>query len=399
MNFKFSEKEEALRKEIREFVKKELPSKHPGALFEEEHYDEDWEFAMSISKKLGEKGWLTMSWPKEYGGMGASHWEHATYLEEVGYWGIPGTGMGVSGVAWVGPSLVLFGSDEQKQKYMPLIAAGDPDGVWCTGYSEPDAGSDFANIRTRADKDGDEYVINGQKVWTSCAHRARYYWLAVKTDPDAKKKHHGISLFIVDMKSKGITVRPILNYVGFHLLNEVFLDDVRVPKENLVGVENKGWYQLMQALGYERGSVGIAGYAANKRLLEELVEYTKETGQIKDPDIRQKLADIAVDVESMKLIAYQTIWKLEQGELPIYEPSRDKIFADNLLRKISTIGSEILRSYSTTDPMDKDYKWTKINAAIQKIYWSYPGIATAAGTNETQKNIIGQFALGLPKSY
>lgn len=399
MDFQFGEKEEKLRKEIREFVKQELPPGYSGGTLEEEHSDEDWEFAMAISKKLAKKGWLTMSWPKEYGGMGASHFEQLVFAEEVGYWGIPGTTMGISGVAWVGPSLMMFGTEEQRKKYMPPIAEGEPDGIWCTGYSEPDAGSDFANIRTRADRKGDEYVINGQKVWTSCAHRARWCWLAVKTDPDAKKKHHGISIVIVDMKSKGITVRPILNYVGYHIFNEVFFDDVRIPAENLVGEENKGWYQLMHSLMYERGSVATGAYGANKRIMDEIVTYAKENGLIKKPEIRQRLADVAVEIESLKLLAYETIWKMTQGVVPIYEPSRDKAFNDTLLEKVSIVGMEILGAHSQLHPMEKDSRWSAMKARVQRMYWMFPGISIAAGTTDTQRNIVGQFGLQLPRSY
>jgi alkylation response protein AidB-like acyl-CoA dehydrogenase len=399
MDFMFGEKEEKLREEIREFVRQEIPPGYSGGTLEEEHTDDDWEFAMSISKKLAKRGWLTMSWPKEYGGMGASHFEQLVFAEEVGYWGIPGTTMGISGVAWVGPSLMMFGTEEQRKKYMPPIAEGEADGIWCTGYSEPDAGSDFANIRTRADKKGDEYVINGQKVWTSCAHRARWCWLAVRTDQDAKKKHHGISIVIVDMKSKGITVRPIVNYVGYHIFNEVFFDDVRIPAENLVGEENRGWYQLMQSLMYERGSVAIGAYGTNKRVMDEIVNYTKETGLIKKPEIRQRLADVAVEIESLKLLAYETIWKMTQGVIPIYEPSRDKAFNDTLLENLSIVGTEILGAHSQLHPMEKDSKWSILKSRVQRMYWMFPGISIAAGTTDTQRNIVGQFGLQLPRSY
>jgi len=399
MDFQFSEKEEKLRKEIQEFVKNELPADHCTGMLEDEHLDEDWEFAMSISKKLSQKGWLTMSWPKEYGGMDASQFEQLVYAEEVGYWGIPGTTMGISGVGWVGPSLIIFGSEEQKKKYMPLIASGDPDGVWCTGYSEPDAGSDFANIRTTARREGDEYIINGQKVWTSAAHRSRWCWLAVKTDTNVKKKHHGISIIIVDMKSKGLTVRPILNYVGYHIFNEIFFDDVRVPAENIVGKENNGWYQLMHSLAFERGSVAAGAFGANKRILDELVQYSKETGQIKNPYIRQSLADLAIEIETLKILSYQTIFLMSKGTIPIYEPSRDKAFNDFLMDKLSSIGTGILGAYSQIDPLDKNSKWSKLQSRIEKLYWGFLGIAIAAGTTYNQKNIVGQFALQQPKSY
>ncbi len=399
MEFRFSEKEEALRKEIREFVKKEIPEGKRTTLFDEETHDDEWEYGMNTARKLSKKGWLTLSWPKEYGGMGVSHWERAVWEEEVGYWAIPGTMMGVSGVGWVGPSLILFGTEEQKKKYLPLITSGDVDGVWCTGYSEPDAGTDFANIRTRAVKEGNEWVINGQKVWTSCAHRAKYYWLAVRTDPNVKKKHQGISLIIVDMKAPGVTVRPIISYAGHHILNEVFLDNVRVPLGNLVGQENNGWNMIMQALAFERGSMGINQYGADKRILEEMIEYCKESGLIKKPEVRQKLAELAMNIETLKLCTYQTIHVMDKGGMPIHEPCRDKAFHDRMLRTMAILGSEILNDYSTIDPIARDKKWARLQSAIEKQYCTLCGAAVAQGTTETQKNIIGQFALGLPRSY
>ena len=399
MDFRSGEKEETLRKEIREFVKEELPSGWLTAMLEEESRDEDWAFAMSIAKKLSKRGWLTMSWPKEYGGKGASLWEQAIYLEEVGYWGIPGTSMGVSGVAWVGPSLVLFGTDEQKEKYLPQIASGEPDGVWCTGYSEPDAGSDFANIRTTAIREGDEYVINGQKIWTSAAHRARWMWIAAVTDPDAPKKHQGISTIVVDMKSEGITVNPLVNYTGYHIFNEVFLDEVRVPCENLVGEENKGWYQLMRSLGYERGSVGVGAFGYGKRILDELIMYARETGLFQNPEIRHKLADRAIEIETSKMLAYQTIWKMSKNVIPVYEPSRDKVFNDIVTERLAITGTEIMGAYSQLDPLNRDSRWTKLKGCVEGLYWLFPGISIAAGTDEIERNIIAQFGLKLPKSY
>lgn len=401
MDFKLGEKEEALRKGIREFAQKELPSECFCLLLEEESRDEDWKLAMSISKKLAQKGWLVMAWPKEYGGQGASYWEQMVYGEECGYWGIPGVAMGVSGVAWVGPSLMQFGNEEQRKKYLPLIASGEADGVWCTAYSEPNAGSDFANIQTRAVRDGDEYVINGQKVWTSCAHRARWCWLAVKTDPGAPKKHRGISIFMVDMKSPGITVNPLLNYYGAHIFNEVFFDNVRVPASNLVGEENKGWYHLMQSLASERHSLGPPLYGNARRLLDELAGYAKETRYdgkplSQNPGVRHMLADAAVEAEMLKLFNYQVTWELTQGLIPIYGSSRNKAFGDQLLERIGIIGMRLMGTYCQVDPYSK---WTKLHGIIQRVYLLSPGISIAAGTDEIEKNVIGQFKLGLPKSY
>ena len=398
MNFQFSEKEEKLRAEIRQFVKDNLPLHHMPLLFEEENSEESWEFSMHIAKKLAERRWLTISWPVEYGGLGATVAEHAVFTEEVGYWGIPGVGMGVSGTAWVGPTLLLLGTEAQKKKYVPLIAAGDLDGVWCTGYSEPNAGSDFANIRTRAERRGDYYYVNGQKVWTSAAHRARWCWLACRTDPNAQKKHQGISLIIVDMKSPGVVVRPIKTYIGFHYFNEVFFDDVKVPVENLVGQENHGWYHLMQALAFERG-LALNGSASARRLLDELIMFCRETGALERPEIRQKIADISVEVASLRNLALEAVWKMSQGATVIYEPSRDKAYNDQILLAVGRIGTDILGTYATLDPMQKENKWVKLGGAIEHMYWMAPGLTIAAGTTDTMRNIVGQFGLQLPRSY
>ncbi len=398
MDFQFGEKEEKLRAEIRQFVKENIPAGHIPAPFEEENSDETWEFAMHIAKKLAAKKWLTIAWPVEYGGLGASVTERAVFGEEVGYWGIPGVGMGVSGTAWVGPTLMLLGTDEQKKKYLPLIASADPDGVWCTGYSEPNAGSDFANIRTRAEKRGDYYYVTGQKVWTSAAHRARWCWLACRTDPSAQKKHQGISLILVDMKSPGVVVRPIKTYIGFHYFNEVFFDDVKVPVENLVGTENHGWYHLMQALAFERG-VALGASASSRRLLDELILFCKETGAIKKTEVRQKIADITVEVAALRNLALEAVWKMAKGATVIYEPSRDKAYNDQLWMAMGRIGTDILGAYSTLDPMNKQNKWAKVKGAIEHMYWMAPGMTIAAGTTDTMRNIVGQFGLQLPRSY
>jgi alkylation response protein AidB-like acyl-CoA dehydrogenase len=401
MDFKFAEKEERLREEIRRFARVELAGRNTIAGMEEESNDEDWEFAMSMSRKLARKGWLTMAWPKEYGGQGASYFEQHVYTDEASYWGIPGTSMGVSGIGWVGLSLMLFGSDEQRKKYIPLIAAGDPDGIWCTAYSEPNAGSDFANIQTHAVRKGDEYIVNGQKIWTSCAHRARWCWMAVRTDSDVTKKQHGISLLIVDMKSPGITIKPILNYAGIHIFNEFFLDNVRVPVSNLVGTENRGWYHLMQSLAFERHSIAPQFSGSARRILEHIIKYAKETASggkplAQDPIVRNKIAERAIELETLRMFGYEITWKMSKGTIPIYEAARNKAYCDFLMQRLAITGTEIIGAYSQVDMWSK---WSKIMGHITRLYMMFPGLSIAAGTDEVQKNIIGQFKLGLPRAY
>jgi alkylation response protein AidB-like acyl-CoA dehydrogenase len=397
MDFEFGEKAEQLRKDIRQFVKDELGEGYYEPLFNEEHFDESWEKGMEIARKLAQRGWLTMAWPEEYGGSGASFWEQVVFKEEVGYWGIPGTGMGVSGTQWIGPSLMVFGTEAQKKKYLPAIATGKDEGVWCTGYSEPDAGSDLANLQTSARRDGDYYIINGQKVWNSSGHRARWCWLACRTDPDAPK-HKGISIIIVDMKSEGVTVRPIYNLVGQNYFNEIFFKDVRVPKENMVDRENNGWAVLMRALSFERG-IGIEYGARLQRVLDELVAYAKAEGLMENAVIRRKLADLYVDLRGLRLNAYETAWKESTGKNVVYEPARDKACLDELLERFGRLGTEILGAYAQVDPLQEDCKWTRLKAAVENIYWVAPGISIAAGTTDTMRNIVARFGLNLPKTY
>jgi len=401
MDFRLDEKELDLKEEIRKFAEAELPPDLVRSTVIDGELFRDFEFEISMSRKLAQKGWLVMSWPEKYGGRGASLLEQTIYEMEIAYWGIPGAWMGISGIQWVGPCLMLFGTEEQREKYLPLIASGEKDGVWCTCYSEPNAGSDFANIRTRAVRDGDDYIINGQKVWTSAAHRARWCWLAARTASNVAKKHQGISIFIVDMKSPGVTINPILNYYGRHHFNEVFFDNVRVPASNLVGEENKGWYYLMQSLAFERRSLAPTTYGVCKRILEDLarnIGQTEHEGQplSQNPVIRAKLADLAVDLEVLKMFAFQIAWRISQGQIPTYESSRNKVMSDEVTKRVAITGAEILGIYSQVDP---DSEWAKLDGAIQGAYLGFPGQAIAAGTAEIEKSIIAQFRLGLPKSY
>jgi alkylation response protein AidB-like acyl-CoA dehydrogenase len=398
MNFRFTEKEEQLRSQIREFVKENIPTGFHGHRFWDEQHQPSWDFGMETAQKLAAKRWLAINWPEEYGGMGASNWEKAIMTEEVGYWGIPGTSMGISGTRWVGPALIAFGTEEQKQKYVPLIAAGDPEGVWCTGYSEPDSGTDLASLQTLAERVGNEYIINGQKVWTSCAHHARWLWMICRTNRDVPKKHQGLSLFIVDMQAEGLKVNPLKTIVGGRVFNELFFNDVKVPAENLVGIENQGWKFLMQALSFERsGAVGIVG--GIHRIFDELAEYAKETGQFDRAEIRRQLTELAIDIESLRMLGYEAVWKLENGNKLTYEPSRDKAFTDTFQEKLSRIGMDMMGAYSQVDVLTKDSKWTKIHGALEHLYYHSMGIAIAAGTTDTQKNLVGQFGLGLPRAY
>jgi alkylation response protein AidB-like acyl-CoA dehydrogenase len=395
MDFRFTEDEEAFRREVRQWLKQEIPQRwvelDPGIW---EETEESWALAREFQGKLGQKGWLAPAYPKEYGGLELSHMKRLILAEELAYNRTPISIEEEITVNWVGPSIMLFGTEKQKKEYLTRIAKGDV--IFCLGYSEPNAGSDLASLQTRAVEVGDEYVINGQKTWCSYGHLADYCWLAARTDPDASR-HDGISIFIVDMKTFGITVRPLINILNRHSFNEVFFDDVRVPKENLVGQKNKGWYELVIALDFERSSVGYA--AGNQRIIEELIKYVKETARngeplANDPLIRNELAQLVVENEVARMMAYRIAWMFSKGLHPSYESSMSMVFISEVMRRTANAGMRILGHYGE---LDRDSKWAIMNARIMRMCLSSLSIGVGGGSNEIQRNIIAVRGLGLPR--
>ena len=317
MEFKFTEEDEQFRSELRAFMKAELPDPWEGAGRYPE--DDDWDLNRVIRQKMAEKGWLTMHWPEEYGGQNASPVKSAIYNEEIAYLRAPGRD--IFGVRMRGPTLMIHGSAEQKKTPLPSVAKGELQ--WCQGYSEPESGSDLASLSTRAVRDGDELVINGGKVWTTMAHRADWIMLLTRTDPDAPK-HRGISFVLVDMKSPGVTVRPIINMAGGHEFNQVTFDDVRVPRANVVGEEDRGWYVAVTLLDFERS--GIDYSAAARRLLDDTKEFATETKRngvplIEIPWVRTLMADRYIDCEVARLMAYNVAYMQSQDLIPTKEAS------------------------------------------------------------------------------
>ena len=401
MDFYVSEQTEALRKEIAEFARKELPEDwyYPGGLYD---FSRDWDFVMAITKKLGQRGWIASSWPKEYGGCGASILEEFVIHVEMQYWGIPGIHMG-GGSAWIGQSILAFGTEEQKRKYLPPIAAGEPDGVWCTAYSEPDSGTDLLSLKTEAVRVDDEYIVNGNKTWITAAHRARWCWCLVRTNTDPSiPRHRGLTLLIIDMKSPGITVQPIVDVVGNSELNEVFFHDVHVPVANRVGEENRGWYYVAQALNFERSGYGIGRHVGfMRRFFEKIVGFAKETtyrGEplSKNPIVRNKLAKLEIEVEIASMYCYRTAWLLEtKGQVPPADASIAKVLVSEILVRVAVAGMEILGQYSQ---LRRDSKWAELGGIAQHFYLQSYAIKFGGGTNEIERDIIAQVAMGLPRS-
>ena len=390
MRFTHESDVESFRDEVRQFIADELPSEEErqeralrGGF---ETVQEEYDYTMGFQKKLAERDWLAMAWPEDYGGGGASHMRQLVYNEEMSYAGAPVMNMGIS---WVGPSLMLYGTEEQKQKYIPPITSADQ--WWCTLYSEPGAGSDLASLQTSAIRDGDDYVINGQKIWTSGGHLSDWGWLAARTDPDAPK-HKGISLLMLDMKSPGISVRPLVNIADQHAFNEVFFEDVRVPVEQRVGEENRGWYHLAVALDFERS--GIAAYSGGRRNVERLTDIAEEHPQLLEqrPGVRYELADRMVEVNVGTFLAYRVATMQAQGLLPNHEASASKLFGSELGQRIARTGMHLL---GMGGQLRGDSSRFDIDQAQNYLYTVSGTIA--AGTSEIQRNIMATRGLGLPR--
>jgi alkylation response protein AidB-like acyl-CoA dehydrogenase len=389
MRFHFTPEQDSFRREVRTFIASHLPAGWDQDVNGQSDSDAAWEISRQFTRRLAERRWLAMAWPTEYGGLAADHMTQLIYNEEMAYHRAPGGGG--MGVAWVGPAVMLYGTDEQKQRYLPRITSGED--VWCTLYSEPGAGSDLAALQTRAVADGDEYVINGQKIWTSGAHRSNWGWLAARTDPDAPK-HKGISTFVVPMDTAGITVRPLINMAGQHGFNEVFFDNVRIPKANLVGELNRGWYQVAVALDFERS--GIQAFAGGRRMLEEITAFARDHRRVweNNPQVRLALADRAVEVEVGTLIAYRIPFMQAQGKIPNHEASMSKLYGSELSQRIARTGMQVL---GTSGMLAPGSDMAPLQGRLETMYLTSVSSTIAAGTSEIQRGIIATRGLGLPR--
>ena len=388
MNFKFSESEEAFREELKSWLNTELAAR-PGS---DSNPDSEWAFNLEMRRKLAEKGWLTMAWPEEYGGQSASHMMQVIFAEEMSYNNAPGRD--VFGTKMMAPTLMIHGTEDQKQQFLPPVSRGDVQ--WCQGYSEPESGSDLASLQTRAIEDGDDFVVNGTKVWTSGAHRADHIMVLTRTDPDAPK-HRGISFLLCDMNTPGITVNPIINMAGDHSFNMVTFEDVRIPKKNLVGEQNRGWYVGATLLDFERSGVDYS--AGAKRTLEELVEFAKTNSKngvllANDPVTRNRLSDLAIEVEVSKLISYNIAWMQGQGLVPNKEASMGKVLGTELQQHVSETGMHMLGMHGQLEPGSKP---APLEGKVEHMYLTDVSQTIQAGTSEIQRNIIATRGLGLPR--
>jgi alkylation response protein AidB-like acyl-CoA dehydrogenase len=393
MDFNYDAQDEAFRAEVGTWLEanQQFAPNSRGPL--DDGGQDDWSARVRWHKKLNEGGWVAVHWPKEYGGRGATVMQRLIFREELTRLGLGEPGLGM-GIGLLGPTLMHWGNDEQKSRHLPAILKGEE--FWCQGYSEPGAGSDLASINTRAEEQGDDFIVNGQKVWTSVAQFADWIFLLVRTDPDAPK-HKGISYLLVDMRSPGITVRPLVQMTGGRGFNEVFFEDVRVPKKNLVGEKNNGWQVAITTLMFERsGSGGGEGVMSQVTQLADLAKRLPRNGKTAwdDSGVRQRVVKFAAEAYALKYTGYRQLTRQLKGIPPGPEGSMMKLCGTELALAIAQYAMELLGPYSQFE----------FNApfALDRGKWSLRMLAARgptiyAGTNQIQHNIIGERVLGLPK--
>ena len=387
MNFLFSGEDEAFRQEVRAFIDAELS---PAIMAGEDPYeDELFEDAMAFRRKLGAKKWIGIGWPEEYGGLGASITAQMVFREEMIYHHAPLDPQAYQLI----PALMAHGSDYLKKRF--IQATANQEIFWCVGFSEPDAGSDLASLRTTATRDGDSFVINGQKLWTTNAHRADWIHILTRTDPHVAK-HRGITYFVLDMRTPGITVEKVPTMVENHRTNQVFFDNVRVPLENVIGEVNQGWYVATTTLDSERS--GIREVAGASRALADIAAAVRSTspGWTRgwDPIVRNKMADLAVQLQVGRMLAYRVGWMQQEGKPPTAESSVTKLFNTELHHRITQMGMEVLGLYAQVMPGSR---WVLGAGAVPHDYLRNIPQTLAAGSSEIQRNIIAGRGLGLPR--
>jgi alkylation response protein AidB-like acyl-CoA dehydrogenase len=386
MDFAYTEEEQRFRAELRAFLEASVPREEPP-----EDLDAEFLWMLEFQRRMHAGGWVGIHWPKAYGGRDATPMQQAIFAEEMARARAPQIVNRVA-INNVGPTLMHFGTEEQKRRYLPGMLSGAE--IWCQLYSEPGAGSDLAALRTRADLDGDDYVVTGQKVWTSYAQHSRWAILLARTD-QAARKHRGISYLIVDMRAPGIELRPLRQMTGASEFNEVFLDGVRVPRTNLIGAANEGWRIAQVTLAHERGT----NYAIKEQVLarigvDDLVEQARRTGADSAPRMRQRLAQLFLETEIMRFMNLQMLTRLGRGETPGAETSIVKTFWADLSQAIGDAGIELLGEHGLL--LRGSPHAVSSGRFAQHLMFSRAA-TIAGGTSEIQRNIIAQRMLGLPR--
>jgi len=395
MDLNLTAEEKRFRDELRSWLEANVPK--DWSEWREKPIEESFPYLKAWQRKLYEGGWAAVSWPKEYCGRGASLMQQSIFWEEMSRVEAPPMANSL-GLGLIGPTIIAYGTDAQKKRYIPRILSAEE--IWCQGFSEPNAGSDLASLQTEARLDGGDYVVNGQKVWTSYGWVGDWCELVVRTDANVPK-HKGLTVLLIDMKSPGVDVRPLRQMTGESEFGEIFFRDVRVPKENVLGRVNDGWNVAVSTLMYERGSYGARLHLIFKRNIGRLIELAhtlQRNGRTaaQDPLIRQKLAQCYAEIEIMRLNQMRAFSRITATGVPGPEGSIQKIFWSELNQRVQQLAQELLGPYGQLQAGDP--------LAPDKGIWAYGYLRTRgntieAGTSEVQRNIIGHFVLGLPRSY
>ncbi len=408
MDWNDSPEQASFRKEVQDLITSGLPKhyrEHHGEWVQDRKSENpvQRDAAKEWQDALAAKGWVAPHWPKEYGGAGLSPMEQFIFKQEMTLANAPS--VGGQGVSQLGPTLIIHGSPEQKAEHLPRILSGEVN--WQQGYSEPGSGSDLASLQTRAVRDGDEYVINGQKIWTSGAQYADWLYALVRTDPDAPK-HRGISFVMLDRHTPGLSIRPLIDMSGHHHFNETFFEDVHVPVAQRVGEENRGWYVGATLLDFERSN--ITGAISSRRSIRKLVDYVNSPdGKAKSrmtDTLRHQVAERYVESEVQFQFSFRIISMQSAGQVPNYEASTAKLFNSELNQKLARTGTQVFGMYANFWGHDNDarntYKdpvnpYAPLEGSFTQEYVRSIPSTIAAGTSEIQRNIIATRGLGLPR--
>ncbi|HWO94705.1 MAG TPA: acyl-CoA dehydrogenase family protein [Dehalococcoidia bacterium] len=384
MRLMLTEDQEQFKAEVEAFLDREWRPDPAAGGFDQPR--EMWERNQQFRRKLADRRWLTLAWPTEWGGGGASPLKQAIYNEVMSYRGAPSIDMGADRV---GPAIMMFGTDEQKHEFLPPITSATVN--WCQGFSEPGAGSDLAGLQTRAIAEGDSFIVNGQKIWTSNAHHAEWMMLLVRTDVEAPK-HRGISVLLLDMKTPGIEVVPLINMAGGHGFNEVFFNDVRVPRNRLLGELNRGWYVTATTLDFERS--GIARIAPAKRYLDQIRTLLAEDPSLLTPRRRLEFADLHIEYEVGRLLAYRVAWMQENGLVPNHEASMSKAYGSEVQQRVARFAVNLVGLGGQLRPGSPH---ASIDGLPATSYMGTTALSIAGGTSEVQRNIIATRGLNMPR--
>jgi len=374
--------EEAFRDELREWLEGNNPGHEP------EGDEAGFEFRRRWQRKLNEAGWAGVAWPKEYGGRGATLVEQAIFNEEVVRSRTPQMA-NVLGLAMGGPTVIAHGTEEQKQRYLPAILSAEE--IWCQGFSEPESGSDLASVKTRAVRDGDEWVVTGQKVWTTLAHEAKWCMLVARTDPDAPK-HKGLTYFLMDMEQEQVGVRPLVQITGEAEFNELFIEEARIPHGNIVGGESNGWAVAITTLMHERATLAFGLQVAVQIALRELIEKARSargrngSAASEDPVIRQRLAQLLIESEVLRLNAYRGLSAIMRNGVPGPEGSVGKWHWSEVNQSLTELAMDIAGPHAMLGDDEWTYRFLRARAN-----------SIEGGTTEILKNIVAERVLGLPR--